>query len=291
MTNQYKLIIILLLSIATLNAQQQSNFIFFEQNMSLFNPAFTGTEGSVAALSYRSVWSGIDGAPRVASFNYQTNQIKKASLGFSYLSDKVYIENQGIVAVDYNYNITVGTTTNLYLGIKAGLLYNSLDLMALNRITQEINPSLNSIQNYTNPLIGAGLLLKSDKYILGISTPNLLDSKRFKEQEGLITSATDKIHFYAIAGYNFDLNSNLCISPSLLYRIVNNAPNQISTLAKFTFKEKFSLGIGVSNNDYISTMFQVKINRIDIGFGYEIGQRTSQALRANSSELLIRYRL
>jgi hypothetical protein len=33
------------------------------------------------------------------------------------------------------------------------------------------------------------------------------------------------------------------------------------------------------------------MNQIDLGFGYEIGQRTSStALRANTSEMMLRYR-
>ena len=121
--------VIVLSSIAA-KAQQQPNFLFFEQNMSLFNPAYTGSEGSLAGLQYRSAWSGIEDAPRAASFIYHTKEKNKASWGISYLSDRVYIENQGIVAVDYSYKLTLGSNTNLYLGIKAGVVYNNLDALA-----------------------------------------------------------------------------------------------------------------------------------------------------------------
>lgn len=77
----------------------------------------------------------------------------------------------------------------------------------------------------------------------------------------------------------------------MLYRMVADAPNQLTAIAKLSLKDKISLGVGVSNNDYISSMIQVKLSQIDLGFGYEIGQRTSStALRANTSELLLRYR-
>ena len=77
----------------------------------------------------------------------------------------------------------------------------------------------------------------------------------------------------------------------MLYRIVADAPNQLTAIAKLSLKDKISVGVGVSNNDYISTMLQVKMNQIDLGFGYEIGQRTSAtALRANTSEMMLRYR-
>ena len=155
---------VLALSSIAAKAQQQPNFLFFEQNMSLFNPAYTGSEGSLAGLQYRSAWSGITDAPRAASFIYHTKENNKASWGISYLTDRVYIENQGIVAVDYSYKLTLGSNTNLYLGIKAGVVYNNLDAQGLDRITQESNANLNSIQNYMNPLVGIGLLLKGEKY-------------------------------------------------------------------------------------------------------------------------------
>ena len=282
---------VLVLSSIAAKAQQQPNFLFFEQNMSLFNPAYTGSEGSLAGLQYRSAWSGIADAPRAASFIYHTKEKNKASWGVSYLSDRVYVENQGIVAVDYSYKLTLGSNTNLYLGIKAGVVYNNLDTQGLDRITQESNANLNSIQNYMNPLVGTGLLLKGEKYFIGLSTPNVLNSKRYKEEEGLATTATDKPHLYTTAGYHLKLNNTITLSPSMLYRMVADAPNQLTAIAKLSLKDKISVGVGVSNNDYISTMLQVKMNQIDLGFGYEIGQRTSAtALRANTSEMMLRYR-
>jgi type IX secretion system PorP/SprF family membrane protein len=282
---------VLVLSSIAAKAQQQPNFLFFEQNMSLFNPAYTGSEGSLAGLQYRSAWSGIEDAPRAASFIYHTKEKNKASWGVSYLSDRVYVESQGIVAVDYSYKLTLGSNTNLYLGIKAGAVYNNIDATGLDRITQESNANLNSVQNYMNPLVGIGLLLKGEKYFIGLSTPNVLNSKRYKEEEGLATTATDKPHLYTTAGYHLKLNNTITLSPSMLYRMVADAPNQLTAIAKLTLKDKVSLGVGVSNNDYISTMIQVKMNQIDLGFGYEIGQRTSAtALRANTSEMMLRYR-
>jgi len=282
---------VLVLSSIVVKARQQPNFLFFVENISLFNPAYTGSEGSLAGLQYRSAWSGIEDAPRAASFIYHTKEKNKASWGISYLTDRVYVENQGIVAVDYSYRLTLGGNTNLYLGIKAGAVYNNIDIGRLDRITQESNANLNSIQNYMNPLVGIGLLLKGEKYFIGLSTPNMLNSKRYKEAEGLSTTATDKPHLYTTAGFHLKLNNTIRLSPSMLYRMVADAPNQLTTIAKLTLKEKLCLGVGVSNNDYISTMIQVKMNQIDLGFGYEIGQRTSAtALRANTSEMMLRYR-
>jgi len=259
--------------------------------MSLFNPAYTGSEGALAGLQYRSSWSGIQEAPRAASFLYHTKEKNNASWGISYLSDRVYVENHGIVAVDYSYRLKLGGSSNLYLGIKAGAIYNNIDTNGLSRITLESNPNLNSIQNYINPLVGIGLLLKGEKYFVGLSVPNMLNSKRFKEEEGLVATAADKPHLYTSAGFQLKLNNTITLNPSMLYRMEVDAPNQLTAIAKLTLKEKISIGLGVSNNDYISTMLQFKLNQMDLGFGYEIGQRASAtALRANTSEMMLRYR-
>ena len=125
-----------------------------------------------------------------------------------------------------------------------------------------------------NPLIDIGLLLKGEKYFIGLST-----------------TATDKPHLYTTSGFYLKLNKTITLSPYMLYRMMADAPNQLTAITKLTLKDKLSLGVGVSNNDYISTMIQFKMNQIDLGFGYEIGQRTSAtALRANTSEMMLRYR-
>lgn len=292
MYRSFKVLLVFLLVFAYGHAQQQPNFLFFEQNMSLYNPAATGTQGSFAGIGYRAAWAGIEDAPRATSFIYNTQEKNNASWGFSYLSDQVYVENQGVVSVDYSYKLQLSEGTKLYLGIKAGGIFNNIDLNKLNRITQESNESLGNIDNYVNPAIGVGAQLVTDKYFLSVSVPNFLNNKRFKESNGIATTATDRPHFYGSAGLNITLNSTFVFRPMVLYRMVADAPNQITALAQLELKKQIALGVGVSNNDYISAMLLFKgMKSLDFGYGYEMGQRTSStALRANTHELVIRYK-
>lgn len=240
-------------------AQQQPNFLFFEQNMSLYNPAATGAQGAFASIGYRAAWSGIEDAPRATSFIYNTKVKNNASWGFNYLSDQVYLENQGVVSVDYSYKLQISEGTKLHLGIKAGGVFNTIDLNKLNRITQESNESLGNVDNYMNPAIGVGAFLQSKKFFAGLSIP---------------------------------LGNSILLRPMMLYRVVSDAPNQITALGQIELKEQLSIGVGVSNNDYISAMLLFKgMQRLDFGYGYEMGQRTSStALRANTHELILRYK-
>jgi len=43
---------------------QEAHILFNRMNMAVYNPAFTGANGSFVSLNSRSQWSGIEDAPR-----------------------------------------------------------------------------------------------------------------------------------------------------------------------------------------------------------------------------------
>jgi len=274
-------------------AQQQPNFLFYQQNMSVVNPAYSGSEGSLMSINYSSSWAGVNDAPKSATLVYNSREKNNASWGFSYLSDKVYVESQGIISVDFSYRLQLSENTNLHLGLKGGSLYNSLSLDGINRITNESNYVLSSVQNFINPLFGIGAYARGEKAFVGFSVPNVLNSKRYKDVNGLALTATDRPHFYLSGGLKIKLNDQIGFEPNFLYRIVSGAPNLVTAFANINFNDKVKVGTGVSNNNYIAGLLLFEsLERLHIGYGYEMGQRTFKfALRANSHELMIRYKL
>ncbi len=91
---------------------QQSSIIFSKANLSVFNPAFTGLEGSSLILNSRLQWIGIDNAPRTNYFLYHLPAKKNVHLGISALNDRVFIENKTYLNVDYNYKLQLNEKTN-----------------------------------------------------------------------------------------------------------------------------------------------------------------------------------
>ena len=43
---------------------QEASFVFNRTSFSVFNPAFTGSEGSIVSFNRRTQWSNVEGAPR-----------------------------------------------------------------------------------------------------------------------------------------------------------------------------------------------------------------------------------
>ena len=290
---KYLVCALLVMGYTKMHAQQQPNFLLFESNMSIINPAYTGVNGALLGLHYRTAWMGVEDAPRMASFNYHSRVKNKASWGINFLSDQIYVENQGYASIDYSYRLDVSETTKLRLGIKAGGMFNNIDVNKLNRVVSENNPTLTGVNNYINPLIGLGAYLENDHNFFGISIPNILNTKRYKEIEGVQTTATDRPHVYISGGLNIGLyKEDLSFRPVMLYRVVKDAPSLLTVMAKLDYKDAVEFGVGLTNNDYMSASFLIKgYNNLDLGLGYEFAQRKGLAsLRENTMEFVLRYR-
>lgn len=267
-------------------AQEHSNFLFYEQNMSLLNPAYTGSSGKLVGLSYKSGWSGIANSPRLASFIYHApSKTGKTSWGLNVQSNKVFIEHRGTVALDYSYRLFFGNSTYLYLGVKGGAYYNRIDTDGINRITQENNPSLNNINNYMRPLVGAGAYLKNKNFYLGISVPTFIKPKIFSELEETNSIAIQRLYYSLVGGVHIKLSDHVKFRPGVLYQMVHDGPNQFTGIGKLDIGNVFTVGFGVSNNNYLASLVQFNINKLELGIGYVMRQRTSDsALQANTSE-------
>ena len=82
--NKIKFIVLLFL-IAELNsfAQQNSQYTQYMYNMSVINPAYSGSSGiPVIRVAGRTQWVNVLGAPRTASFSIDAPVGRSVGLGF-----------------------------------------------------------------------------------------------------------------------------------------------------------------------------------------------------------------
>tara|TARA_B100001250_G_scaffold398094_1_gene405935 strand:+ start:139 stop:972 length:834 start_codon:yes stop_codon:yes gene_type:complete len=265
--------------------------------MSLINPASTGIEGQMIGVNYKTSMMGIENGPKVQSLIYHSDENKNAFWGISVQNEKVNIESYGIASFDYSYRIQISPNTKVNFGLKGGVFFNSIDINSIERVTQENNSSLKIVNNYWNPILGMGLFLKGNNYYLGISINNLLKSNRYQEENGIVSQAIDKGQLYISSGIDIKLTDILTLRPSLIYSFVKNLDNQLTAITNLEINDKISVGLGVSNNYYTNYQFLFKgFKNFELGFGYESrnginSQSVTSALKANNTELLLRYRI
>ena len=80
----------------------------------------------------------------------------------------------------------------------------------------------------------------SDKAYIGFSIPNFIETNRYDDNEVAIFK--EKISYYLIAGYVFDLNDSVKFKPALLTKMVEGAPLQVDVSGNFMFYDKFMVG-------------------------------------------------
>jgi type IX secretion system PorP/SprF family membrane protein len=271
-------------------AQQDAQFTQYMYNTININPAYAGSRGvmSVFAL-HRTQWVGLDGAPvtNTASINTPLNN-SNLGLGISIINDKIGPTDENTISADLSYTIPTSETFKLSFGIKATGNLFSLDASKLNPVVSD--PSIRDYNNKFTPNIGAGVYLHSDKAYIGLSVPNFIESNRYDDNEVAIFK--EKINFYLITGYVFDLNYNVKFKPALLTKIVTGAPAQVDISGNFLFSDKFTVGVAYRWSAAVSAMvgFQVT-DGLYIGYGYDLETTKLANYNAGSHEVFLRYEI
>ena len=270
---------------------QEAHILFNRMNMAVYNPAFTGTNGSFISLNSRSQWSGIEDAPRTNYLIYHLPKSEKVALGFTAQNDQVFIENKTHFTIDYNYQLQLSEDQFLYLGLKGGGFYNNIDVNRLERLYATYNPALEPVKSYFTPILGLGMHYQAPDYFIGIGVPSLFNNKRFQDNSGWETTATDVAYVYFSGGTTLAINENFNLEPVLIYRAVPNSPNLFSATFAVNFKEHLSIGGGYANNNNMAFFVSSKnIKGFEWGYGYEVMNRTdTSAIQNSTHELFIRF--
>lgn len=275
-------------------AQQDVHLALYKYHSHIFNPAVFGSEeGTFLSTSYRSQWTGIKDAPRIQaiSLGFPSGE-KRAGYGLLVTNDQTFIEQQTRFFANYSYRLPL-TEGNLYLGISAGGNNFSVNFNALDNL-EAIGDS--QFQNFSrfNPNVGLGVYLQKERFFLSLSIPQLLSTKRFKEGQGLVTSARDRPHFYAITGVDIPINDDWSWVSSGLFRYVSDAPLSavVNTGASY---RKLEMTVGYQINAGITGTFMIREMQnsgFALGYSYQVptvGQL--QTLTGGNHEILLRIRL
>lgn len=271
-------------------AQQDAQFTQYMYNTININPAYAGSRGvlSIFAL-HRTQWVGLDGAPvtNTVSINTPLNA-NNLGLGISVINDKIGPTHENTISADLSYTVPTSETFKLSFGIKATANLFDLDVSRLNPADDD--PSLHDYSNKFTPNIGAGVYLHSDKAYAGFSVPNFIETNRYDDNE--IAIFKEKINYYLIAGYVFDLTNDIKFKPAILIKMVEGAPLQADVSANFMFNNKFVVGVAYRWSAALSAMvgFQVS-DGLYIGYGYDHETTNLNHYNSGSHEIFLRYEL
>ncbi|MBL4905524.1 MAG: type IX secretion system membrane protein PorP/SprF [Flavobacteriaceae bacterium] len=256
-------IIITLVLIHKVEAQQDPNFSLYHFNMNLLNPAYAGAEANEGfTMAYRKQWLGIPGAPKSISATYSWNARKNLGFAINVYSNKYSITNRVNFSTDISYHIQLAEERKLYFGLKVGGGFFNVDFTKI--LTPVPDPIFSENVNAFNMHLGFGLYLSDAKYFVSVSTPNFI-----KEKIGENNTA-EGTNFYLSGGYHFTLNENIVITPRAMMRLLSSYENTFDFGASVDVYRKFTFGANYNTSEMFTlyALFKV-IDKASIGFSYD----------------------
>ena len=272
-------------------AQQDAQYTQYMYNTININPAYAGSRGVMSVFGlHRTQWVGLDGAPTTNTFSLNT-PINNSNLGvgFSLVNDRIGPTSDNTISADISYTIRMNEVYKLSFGVKAsGNIFN-LDTDKLDP-AEANDPNLQNFNNEFSPNFGAGVYLHSDKLYLGLSVPNFLQDSKYNDNE--VAVFQERMNFYFIGGYVFDVSQSIKFKPAFLTKMVAGAPLQVDASANFLFFDKFMLGGAYRWDAAVSALagFQVT-DGLFIGYSYDMETTQLRRYNSGSHEVFLRFEL
>ncbi|TSE03131.1 MULTISPECIES: PorP/SprF family type IX secretion system membrane protein [Aquimarina] len=290
-------------SMTTVSAQQDAQYTQYMYNTISVNPAYAGSRGVLSIMGlHRSQWVGLDGAPRTQTLTLNTpiGDSERLGLGLSIVNDEIGPTDETYFDIDFSYTIPTSDTGKLSFGIKAGGHLLNVDFQRLTQFNGNDALFENNIDNKFSPNVGAGVYYHTDRFYVGLSAPNLLETDHFDESTTDSNStavsflAEERINYYLIAGHVFDINPDVKFKPAVLTKLVFGAPLQVDLSANFLLYDRLTLGAAYRWSAAVTGTIGFQISdSMMIGFAYdrETTQLGQTQFNDGSYEVMLRFEL
>lgn len=284
-----KLILVFMFFSVMCSAQQDAQYTQYMYNTISVNPAYAGSRGLLSVFGlYRTQWIGLDGAPQTSTFSVNT-PLRNGNLGVgaSLVNDKIGPTNENTLSADFSYTVPTSDEFKLSFGIKATANLFNIDVSKLSFEHQD-DPQFQNLQNKFTPNIGAGVYWHSDRAYVGFSVPNFIETNRYDDNE--IAIFKDKINYYLMGGYVFDLNYYTKFKPAVLTKMVQGAPLQVDVSGNFMFYDKFTVGLAYRWSASLSAMAGFQVSEgLYVGYGYDHETTRLRRFNSGSHEIFLRF--
>jgi len=268
-------------------AQQDPQYTQYTFNMNVINPAYAGSSGTMSfGLLGRTQWIGVEGAPRTITASMNAPLSKNVGIGLSVIADEIGPAKEQSIFADFSYSLRLDEDKTLAFGLKAGISFLNVGL--LNYL--DSNEELNVPVNQSSPNFGFGTFYHTEHFYLGVAIPNLLNTRYIDIDEGEVSTASERMHYFVTSGYVIDMSENLKLKPSILVKAVAGAPLSIDMSANALINDKVEFGLTYRLDDSVGAMAAFNIN-LDMRIGYAFDYTTSNMgdYNSGSHEIFLLY--
>lgn len=270
-------------------AQQDPLYALYQMNPVLINAAWAGANADVNVnVGYRTQWVGLEGQPETIYFSANGSLLdNRAGTGLVVVSDRIgNIANQE-ASLLFTYNLLFDGVTFSF-GMQAGVQTFDTNDGALNILDPGDN-AFGTAERGTRMNIGAGALLKSDRFFVGISAPRLMPSTF---ENGGQSFQLYKQHLYVSGGYVHYFNEHVRFKPMVVLRGVQGAPVSMDISANVNLNGIHTAGVFTRNFSSYGLIVQTTIKeQFRFGYVFEMPTNRSVGTAFNSHEVMLGMRL
>jgi type IX secretion system PorP/SprF family membrane protein len=289
------LVVSFLFFIIKISAQQDSQYTQYMYNMNVVNPAYaTGMQSMLdIGTLYRTQWVGVVGAPKTLTVFAHMPVNKKIEMGFSLISDDIGdgAKKENNFFVDFAYILQMNDSHRLSLGLKAGATSIQTNFNGFKFESASPDFAFENV-NILKPNIGIGAYYFNDVYYVGLSAPNLLNSKHIEERSGISDYGSENIHVFFTGGYVFTLSDSFKLKPAFMSKFVQGTPIAVDISANVLYNDKFELGAAYRVGDAISALMNVKVTpSIRVGYAYDYTISNLGQFNSGTHEIFLLFNL
>jgi type IX secretion system PorP/SprF family membrane protein len=273
-------------------AQQKAMYTQYMFNAMAINPAYAAVDEtmSVTMLS-RHQWIGFTGAPNTQSVSFHT-PVKRSNtfVGAQLLRDEIgEVINETGAYLTLSQRVALSPKSYLSVGINGGLSSFKANYSAryLDSPDSAIDPAFKDESTFRGNF-GMGVMLFSDKYYVGVSSPHFYYGNLTVSESATKTRA----HYMLQAGYLAQISQNLKFKPNFLIKYVNGAPVQFDLNANLLINEKLWVGTSYRSMDSFSALASLYITKdIQFGYSYDVAHTALSKVQKGSHEVMLQFRL
>jgi type IX secretion system PorP/SprF family membrane protein len=278
------ILIIAVISVITVSAQQDPQFTQNMFNKLANNPGFAGSRGIIAtSFLHRSQWMGFEGAPSTQNFSVDAElPFLYGGIGLNVVQDKIAeFRNLGLQA-SYAYRTELGVG-QIGMGMSVGMYQSGLNGSKL-KSAQSNDPAIPTVEVKGSSLdIGAGIYYNTQDVYIGLSSAHMTEPT-IEWPDGQNFNLTR--HYFLIAGYYHEISSLLSLNPSI-YLKSDGATSQLDINTNLIYNNKMWGGVSYRLDEGISLLAGMNVNEdLRFGLAYDV---TMMNAMTNSIEFMLGY--
>jgi len=270
----------------SLIAQQDPLYAQYLLNPMVINPAYAGLNNNFnGSVAYRKQWAGFDGSPTTFNVNSHISLIdNKVGAGFLLVQDKIGSTKNTEFQGAFSYKLQLKDKV-VSFGMQAGFVNFRNNVSNIN-LADPGDAAFVQNENLTKPNVGAGVILKSERYLVGLSVPRMLGTKI--STDGGTSFQLYQQHYYLFGAYVFYLNERIRFKPSALFRGVKGSPISTDLNFNIIIDGNYTAGAFTRNFNTYGLLAQALLSqKLKIGYIFEVPTGNSVGANYTTHEVFI----